>query len=97
MEWLPWRNQHGWEIELKVEHGGKAQKAAHNRYWAKCQIYLDAGWPENFDKESFIQKQDEFNAKAHELGAIDGAGEEQTEPGNELLEFYKGAAGSHAV
>lgn len=97
LEWLPWRNQHGWQIELKVDDSTNVHEAVHNRYWAKCQIYFDAGWPENFDQESFTQRQEAFNAKEHALGAIDGVGEEQTERGKEILGFYKAAAGSHAV
>lgn len=140
LEWLPWRNQLGWQIELKVDYDEKelanpdsaiskaiqaklekqrqewnaaglatesienlyggyllSHKAAHNRYWAKFRIYEDCGWPANFDKEHFSQKQDEFNAKAHELGATDGADVEETELSKDLLEFYRAAAGEHAV
>lgn len=65
LEWLPWRDQHGCQIELKVEHGEQGQSAAHDRYWAKYQIYQNCGWPGKFDKDDFARKQDDFNAKAH--------------------------------
>ncbi|KAK4496592.1 hypothetical protein PRZ48_012572 [Zasmidium cellare] len=140
LEWLPWKNASGWQIEVRIDYDEKelanpdsviakaiqaklekqrqewnaaglepepienlyggyliSHKAAHNRYWAKYRIYEDCGWPGNFDKERFLQKQDEFNVKAHELGATVRAGEEETELGKELLNFYRSAAGAHAV
>lgn len=140
LEWLPWRNQRGWQIEQRIEYDEKeladpdsaiskaiqaklekqrrewdaaglapepievlfagylaAHKAAHNRYWAKVQVYHNCGWPESFDKERFSKQQDEFNVKAQKLGAADGAPEEETEMGRELLGFYRTAAGQHAV
>lgn len=140
LEWLPWRNQRGWQIEPRIEYDEKhladpdsaiakdiqkrlekqrqewdaaglaaepienlyagyliSHKAAHNRYWTKFRIYQDCGWPENFDRVRFEERQEEFNVKARELGATDGAGEEETELGKDLLQFYRTAAGSHAV
>ena len=74
-----------------------AQKAAHNRYWAKRRIYEQAEWGSNFNKEKFCELQDAFNVKTRELGASDDAGEEETEHSKELLELYRIAAGPRAV
>ena len=72
-------------------------KMSYNRYWAKYHVYEQSGWPDKFDKDEFTKRQAAFNAKARELGALDAAGEEETEPSKALREFYRAEAGARSV